>query len=135
MPIDTAFASKFPRTSVLCTPDRGCDVALGLLRHPAAALTSRFAFVEFASETSCDLQVGEALHVELPQAGARSALVIRTKGKLSGREFSSSISKAAVSASLLLAPYESPVSAVPSPVKIVGDPWQRRQQGQSSEPP
>lgn len=55
-------------------------------------------------ETAADLQVGEALQVDLPHAGTTTALVIWNRGAFRGCEFASPVSKAAVSAALLLAP-------------------------------
>lgn len=55
-------------------------------------------------ETAIALQVGEALHVDLPHAGTTTALVVWKRGKLVGCEFTSPVSKATVSAALLLAP-------------------------------
>jgi len=66
-------------------------------------------------ETTADLTVGEVLHVDLPEAGPSAARVVWTEGSFFGCEFTNPVSKAAVSAALLLAPVEpiQPVSAVP----------------------
>jgi hypothetical protein len=57
-------------------------------------------------ETSADLQVGEVLQVDLPQAGTTTALVVWSRGNFAGCEFVSPVSKAAVSAALLKNPAE-----------------------------
>lgn len=56
-------------------------------------------------ETSAELQVGEALQVDLPRIGMTTALVVWTHGRFAGCEFVHSVSTAAVSAALLLAPH------------------------------
>jgi hypothetical protein len=68
-------------------------------------------------ETVADLEVGETIHVELPKAGASPARVVWTDGSFFGCEFISPVSKASVSAALLLAPDElsQSVRAPPSP--------------------
>lgn len=53
-------------------------------------------------ETSGELAVGEAFQVDLPHAGANSAI----RGQFAGCEFLSPVTKAAVSAALLLAPVQ-----------------------------
>ncbi len=55
-------------------------------------------------ETSADLGVGDTIHVELPEAGPCPARVVWTDGFFLGCEFKTAVSKAAVSAALLLAP-------------------------------
>jgi hypothetical protein len=57
-------------------------------------------------ETGAELQVGEALQIELPHAGGATAIVVWTRGSFAGCEFAAPISKAAVSAALLLAPVQ-----------------------------
>jgi len=66
-------------------------------------------------ETTADLAVGETIHVALPEAGATEARIVWATGAFFGCEFASPISKAAVSAALLLAPSEltQPVSPLP----------------------
>ena len=66
-------------------------------------------------ETSAELEVGEALQVELPQAGTTTAIVVWARGSFAGCEFAKRVSKAAVSAALLRAP----VQAAPPPAAIV----------------
>ena len=66
-------------------------------------------------ETTADLVVGEEIEVGLPEAGAAAARVIWTKGSFFGCEFLTPVSKAAVSAALLLAPVErAPTTALPN---------------------
>ena len=62
-------------------------------------------------ETAADLQVGEALQIDLPHAGPTTALVIRRSGAFIGCEFAAPVSKAAVSAALL----RNPIDRVPAP--------------------
>lgn len=57
-------------------------------------------------ETDAHLQVGETLQVELPLAGTTTALVVWSRGKFAGCEFTTPLSKAAVSAALLLNPIQ-----------------------------
>lgn len=57
-------------------------------------------------EASADLQVGEVIQVDLPHAGATTALVVWSRGNFVGCEFVSPVSKAAVSAALLKNPVE-----------------------------
>ncbi len=68
-------------------------------------------------ETTADLAVGETIQVDLPEAGPSMARVVWTKGSLFGCEFVNPVSKAAVSAALLLASAEQlgPVSSIPYP--------------------
>jgi hypothetical protein len=58
-------------------------------------------------ETSADLALGERLHVELPEAGIRAAVVVWRRGNLFGCEFQVPLTKKIVSATLLRAPRES----------------------------
>lgn len=64
-------------------------------------------------ETSTDLAVGEVIVVELPQAGAVEARVIRGEGGRFACRFKSRISKAAISAALLKSSFPR-VSQLPS---------------------
>ena len=66
-------------------------------------------------ETAADLTIGETIQVDLPEAGASPARVVWTDGSFFGCEFISPVSRAAVSAALLLAPVKQPqsVSALP----------------------
>ena len=73
-------------------------------------------------EASVDLEVGEAIQVDLPHAGATTAIVVWSRGQLVGCEFVSPVSKAAVSAALLKNPVE-PSHTVPEPlVRTQSDP-------------
>lgn len=75
--------------------------------HDAAtALIHNLSEAGLLLETSADLKVGEALQVDLPHAGATTALVVWSRGNFAGCEFVSPISKAAVSAALLKTPVE-----------------------------
>jgi hypothetical protein len=55
-------------------------------------------------ETTANLGVGDTIHVDLPEAGPCPARVVWTEGFFIGCEFKTAVSKAAVSAALLLAP-------------------------------
>ena len=70
----------------------------------AAAIIHNLSEEGLLLETSVDLQVGEALQVELPHAGSTRALVVWNRGRFIGCEFFSPISKASVSAALLRSP-------------------------------
>lgn len=56
-------------------------------------------------ETTAHLPVGEALHIDLPEAGRVGAKVVWQEGVLHGCAFAAPISQAAVSAAQLLAPH------------------------------
>lgn len=66
-------------------------------------------------ETAAGLVIGETIQVDLPEAGASPARVVWTDGSFFGCEFIRPVSRAAVSAALLLAPVEQlqSVSALP----------------------
>lgn len=55
-------------------------------------------------ETSAKLRAFDRLDVELPEAGSRQAVVVWTSGRYFGCQFAQPLSKAAVSAALLLSP-------------------------------
>lgn len=59
-------------------------------------------------QTSAKLAVGDRFEVELPRAGSTTAQVIWTRETTYGCEFIAPISKAAVSAALLLSPHNLP---------------------------
>ena len=73
-------------------------------RSATEALIHNFSETGLLIETSASLEVGEALQVDLPHAGTTSALVVWRRGRFVGCEFSCPVTKAAVSAALLLAP-------------------------------
>ena len=80
-------------------------------------------------ETTADLEVGEALQVDLPHAGLTEALVVWKRGPLFGCEFVSPVSKAAVSAALLRSPAPQVVPRAPRPARIEPvEEWQDRSQ-------
>lgn len=60
-------------------------------------------------ETGLALQAGDQLRVELPHAGATDAVIVWARGSFFGCEFVSPISRAAVSAALLLSPAREPI--------------------------
>ena len=72
-------------------------------------------------ETSADLDVGETIIVELPQAGAVEARVIRSEGGRFACRFQNRISKAAVSAALLKSSFPR-VSDLPSIIPPLAPP-------------
>ena len=61
-------------------------------------------------ETAADLAVGETIQVDLPEARASPARIVWTNGAFFGCVFINPVSRAAVSAALLLAPVEQPQS-------------------------
>lgn len=66
-------------------------------------------------ETAAELAIGETIHVELPEAGTSEARVVWREGPFFGCEFLTPVSKAAVSAALLLAPAErASATAIPA---------------------
>ena len=57
-------------------------------------------------ETAAKLTIGEAFELEIPDAGAKSAVVIWSSGRLFGCEFEDPVPTAAISAALLRTPLE-----------------------------
>jgi hypothetical protein len=66
-------------------------------------------------ETTASLALGETIQVDLPEAGSCEARIVWNDGPFFGCEFTTPVSKAAVSAALLLAPVEQP------PVNLLPD--------------
>lgn len=65
-------------------------------------------------ETAAELAIGETIHVDLPEAGASEARIVWRDGPFFGCEFLTPVSRAAVSAALLLAPIErAPITPLP----------------------
>lgn len=64
-------------------------------------------------ETSAELSVGEAFEIDLPNAGAKSAVIIWSSGRLYGCEFENPVPTAVISAALLRTPPECPGPAAP----------------------
>jgi hypothetical protein len=65
-------------------------------------------------ETTASLVLGETIQVALPEVGSCEARIVWNDGFFFGCEFTTPVSKAAVSAALLLAPIEQPqVSPLP----------------------
>ena len=65
-------------------------------------------------ETAAGLAIGDTIHVDLPHAGPSEARIVWRDGSFFGCEFLAPVSKAAVSAALLLAPPEhAPATALP----------------------
>jgi hypothetical protein len=92
------------RLEVRASPD---DASSALIRN----LSERGLLIETAAE----LAIGETIHVDLPEAGTAEARIMWRDGPFFGCEFLTPVSKAAVSAALLLAPVErAPVTALPS---------------------
>lgn len=71
-------------------------------------------------ETSLGLALGDTLELGLPQAGAVEARVVWTDGDAFGCQFVQPISKAAVSAALLLSPFS---KAAEQPADTVAGAW------------
>lgn len=77
-------------------------------------------------ETAADLAIGETIQVELPEAGACEARIVWRDGSFFGCEFLTPVPQAAVSAALLLAPFErAPAAALPQLPEnsVFGDDW------------
>lgn len=74
-------------------------------------------------ETSAWLSIGDIIDVELPQAGAVAARIVRAGGTLFGAEFLTPVSRAAVSAALLLAPVEQAERSVVQPYEPARTGW------------
>ncbi len=73
-------------------------------------------------ETTSDLAIGETIQVHLPQAGPCDARIVWAAGSLFGCEFLQPVSKAAVSAALLLAPTDRPEAdaRIELPAPVIG---------------
>ena len=71
-------------------------------------------------ETNAELEAFESLQFDLPETGAAQAVVIWNSGRYFGCEFTTPISKAAISAALLRAPAE-PARAAEPEVLELGD--------------
>ena len=77
-----------------------------LSRHAVEAVIRDLSEGGVLLETPADLTVGERLHVELPEAGMRAAIVVWNRGHFFGCEFKIPLPKKIVSATLLLSPSE-----------------------------
>ena len=73
-------------------------------RDATKALIHNLSETGLLIETSANLQVAEALQVDLPHVGTTTALIVWSREQFFGCEFISPVSKAAVSAALLRAP-------------------------------
>ena len=82
------------------------EVSASSSQDATTALIHNLSEAGLLLETSADLQVGEMLQVDLPHAGATTALVVWSRGNFAGCGFVSPVSKAAVSAALLKNPVE-----------------------------
>lgn len=82
------------------------EVSATSSQNATTALIHNLSEAGLLLEASADLQVGEVIQVDLPHAGATTALVVWSRGNFIGCEFVSSVSKAAVSAALLKNPVE-----------------------------
>lgn len=66
-------------------------------------------------ETAADIAIGDTIHVDLPEAGVSEARIVWREGSFFGCQFLTPVSRAAVSAALLLAPVErAPATALPT---------------------
>lgn len=90
------------------------EVPTSSYRDANEALIHNLSETGLLLETSAELQVGEALQVELPHAGTITAIVVWVRGTFAGCEFAARVPKAAVSAALLRAP----VQAAPPPAEV-----------------
>lgn len=107
-----------PRAAAIVTEQSSVDGRSAFrrsLRLSASAYTS--AHVTFARvlniseagvliETALDLQVDEALHVDIPEASGTLARVVWRKGLLAGCKFVDALPTSAVSAARLMSPIE-----------------------------
>lgn len=95
------------------------EVPTSSSRDANGALIHNLSETGLLLETSAELQVGDALQVDLPHFGTTTAIVIWARGSFAGCEFATGVSKAAVSAALLRAP----VQAAPPPAAIAREFW------------
>ena len=72
-------------------------------RHAVLGVVHNISERGLLLESSAELTLGERIHVELPQAGIRLAIVVWNRDRLFGCEFEIPLTKAAVSATLLRA--------------------------------
>jgi hypothetical protein len=83
--------------------------------EPRSALIRNLSERGLLIETATDLAIGETIHVDLPEAGTSEARIVWRKGSFFGCEFLTPVSRAAVSAALLLAPLErAPTTELPA---------------------
>lgn len=80
------------------------EVAAARAGSGANALIHNLSETGLLLETSLALTTGETLRTELPHAGVVDLVVVWSRASLFGCEFTSPISRAAVSAALLLSP-------------------------------
>lgn len=82
------------------------EVSAASSQDATTALIHNLSEAGLLLEASAGLQVGEVIQVDLPHAGATTALVVWCRGNFVGCEFVAPVSKAAVSAALLKNPLE-----------------------------
>jgi len=103
------------------------QVAASTARDTAAALVHDLSETGLRIETRAALNVGDTLDVELPRAGTVSTRVIWKRGRSFGCNFDKRVSKAVVSAALLLSPAKVPAltvgGVIPSVVRSDGATW------------
>lgn len=80
------------------------EVVTSSQRDAATALIHNLSERGLLIETAVALAIGETIHVDLPEAGTSKVRVVWTRGLFFGCEFVEPVSKASVSAALLLAP-------------------------------
>lgn len=80
------------------------EVVASSQRDAATALIHNLSERGLLIETTVALAIGEMIHVDLPESKASEARVVWIKGLFFGCEFVEPVSKASVSAALLLAP-------------------------------
>lgn len=104
------------------------EVPASLPADASSALVRNLSERGLLIETAADLAIGETIHVDLPEAGACAARIVRRDGSFFGCEFMEAVPKAAVSAALLLAPIESDMTAAPPrlpAISLFGDDWRQ----------
>ena len=106
------------------------EVPASLPADASSALVRNLSERGLLIETAADLAIGETIHVDLPEAGACAARIVRRDGSFFGCEFVEAVPRAAVSAALLLAPVESDMTAAPPPlplpaISFFGDNWRQ----------
>ena len=91
------------------------DVPVEVSAEATEALIHNISETGLLIETALAVDVGEALHVDLPHVGPTRARVVWTHDQLVGCEFLSPISPAAISAALLRNPFQSTAGAEAAP--------------------
>lgn len=81
------------------------------VRDTARVLIRNLSETGLMMETAARLAVGDAVIIDLPEAGPTQARIVWNRQSSYGCEFAAPVSKGAVSAALLLTPFAQPASA------------------------